>query len=195
MKNEEKCIIFITGNQHKFNEIHSLFQEYDLKYELKQRDLSPIECQADTIREIAVFKLHNIKDKIEDSFFVEDAGLFIEHPLKGFPGVYSSYVFKTIGNEGILRLIPDYKQSKAYFRAAIALYFKPLDDIFVFEGKVKGRISGLIRGKGGFGFDPIFIPSSVTNKTFAELTRKEKNELSHRGMAMNKLIKFLKENQ
>ena len=141
-----------------------------------------------------VIGLKSVKDKIEGSFFIEDAGFFVDQPLNGFPGVYSSYVMNTIGNEGILNLIHDFGSSKAHFSAVIALYYKPLNKIITFEGEVKGRVSETIRGAHGFGFDPIFIPEMLPNSTFAELSMSEKNEVSHRSIALNKLINFLKEN-
>ncbi|MHA1146739.1 MAG: RdgB/HAM1 family non-canonical purine NTP pyrophosphatase [Promethearchaeota archaeon] len=193
MTGNENSLYFITGNKSKFYEVSRIFKENNLKYKLEQKDLGPIESQAETIRDVAKFKLKNIKDRVKGSFFVEDAGFFVDFPLKGFPGVYSSYVFKTIGNEGILKLIDDFKNSKAHFEAVFALYFKPLDEIFIFKGIVEGKISPITRGNHGFGFDPIFIPNIIPNKTFAELSTEEKNEISHRGIALNKLINFLKE--
>jgi XTP/dITP diphosphohydrolase len=99
---------------------------------------------------------------------------------------------KTIGNEGILKLIDDFKQSEAHFTSVIAFYFKPLKKSFCFEGTVKGKVSNTIRGSGGFGFDPIFLPYDSPNKTFAELSTDEKNSISHRGKAWRKFIEFLK---
>ena len=195
MENEEtKKIMFITGNTNKFKEVTSIFDNENLNYSLEQLKLEPIEIQADTIKDVALFKLNNIKEQSNYSFFVEDAGFFVDKPLKGFPGVYSSYVFKTIGNKGILRLIDDFENSKAHFEAIFALYFKPLDKICTFKGEIEGKISQNIRGKEGFGFDPIFIPDVNPNKTFAELSMEEKNKISHRGQALRKLILFLKKN-
>ncbi|MFX0104335.1 MAG: RdgB/HAM1 family non-canonical purine NTP pyrophosphatase [Candidatus Hodarchaeota archaeon] len=193
MKQEEKVIYFVTGNNYKFNEVSELFEKESVNYILMQKDLNPIEIQADSIKDVATYKLNSIKSEIKSSFFIEDAGFFVDNPLKGFPGVYSSYVLNTIGNEGILKLIDDFNLSKAQFIAVIALYFKPLDKIIYFNGIVKGKVSNRIRGKGGFGFDPIFIPDLIPNKTFAELSTIEKNKISHRGQALKKLIKFLKE--
>ena len=195
MENEEtEKIMFITGNINKFKEVGRIFHHENLNYSLEQLNLEPIEIQADTIKDVALFKLNSIKEQCNNSFFVEDAGFFIDKPLKGFPGVYSSYVYKTIGNNGILKLIDDFENSKAHFEAIFALYFKPLDKIFTFKGEIEGKISQNIRGKEGFGFDPIFIPDINPNKTFAELSMKEKNEISHRGQALRKLILFLKKN-
>ena len=195
MNQEENKIYFVTSNKNKFQEISDLFSIENLKYTLVQEDIKTIEIQAFNIREIALFKLNSIKGQIDGSYFIEDAGFFVDIPLNGFPGVYSSYVMKTIGNEGILKLIDDYENTQAHFTSVIALYFKPFNKSFCFEGNVYGKVSEIMRGMRGFGFDPIFLPNVMPNKTFAELTTKEKNKISHRGQAWSKFIRFLKENE
>lgn len=192
MNKEYNTIYFVTGNTHKFNEGLEFFTNANVSLKLRQKDIETVEIQAKTLKDVALFKLNSVKPKIESSFFIEDAGFFVDLPLKGFPGVYSSYVLNTIGNEGILRLIDDFENTKAHFSAIISLYFKPLDTIKLFEGIVSGRVSKEIKGKRGFGFDPIFIPDSIPDNTFAELSVHQKNQISHRGQAMGKLIKFLK---
>ncbi len=186
-------IYFITGNSYKYNEIQKLFDTERLNFRLIQKDLNPIEIQADNLYEVALFKLNSIKETLEGSYFIEDAGFFIDKPLNGFPGVWSKYVFKTIGNIGILKLIDNFEETEAHFESIIAFYFQPQDKVLTFQGIVKGKVSKEIRGKGGFGFDPIFIPNEYPNKTFAELSTEEKNEISHRGKAWIKFIKFLKD--
>jgi len=195
MEKEKETIYFITGNNSKFNEIQKLFQKEDLSYELKQNTIKTTEVQASSIKEVALFKLNSVRGKMNNSFFIEDAGFFVDTPLNGFPGVYSKYVLNTIGNKGILNLIKDYSDTKAHFKAVIALYFQPLNETLIFEGVVEGKIAKNIRGRGGFGFDPIFIPKEFPNRTFAELTIEEKNLISHRGKAWRKLVGVLKENQ
>jgi XTP/dITP diphosphohydrolase len=192
MDKETKIIYFVTGNSHKFREVSEIFEDVSSNYKVVQKDLKPTEIQAETLKEVAYFKLNNVKQKIDGSFFIEDAGFFVDVPLDGFPGIYSSYVLSTIGNEGIIRLIDDFERSKAHFSAVIAFYFKPLDKVLFFEGKIRGKVSDTIKGKGGFGFDPIFIPELIPDKTFAELPLKEKNKISHRGQALMKLLEFLK---
>lgn len=194
MQKENLTLYFVTGNKSKFNEVLKIFQTQKVEFTIRQLNIETVEIQADTIKNVALFKLNSVKDKVDSSFFIEDAGFFVDKPLKGFPGVFSSYVFKTIGNEGILRLIDEFEGSRAHFSAVIALYFKPLDKILIFEGEVRGKVSDKIKGKGGFGFDPIFIPDLNPNKTFSELSPQEKNEISHRGQAIRKLISFLKKN-
>ena len=193
MKKEENLIYFVTGNIDKFSEIFELFSKAHMNYTLQHKDIKTLEIQADNIKEVALFKLNSIKGQIKGSYFIEDAGFFVDSPLNGFPGVYSSYVMKTIGNKGLLRLIDDFEKTKAHFTSIIALYYEPLEKSFFFEGKVQGKISETLRGMGGFGFDPIFLPKVAPERTFAELSTEEKNKISHRGIAWSKFIKFLKE--
>ncbi len=194
MEKEDPIIYFVTGNVHKFNEIFDLFSKENIKYNLKRKDLETIEIQTIDLKKVALFKLNSIKGQINGSYFIEDAGFFVDTPLNGFPGVYSSYVMETIGNKGILRLIDDFDTTKAHFTSVIALYFKPLDKNLFFEGTIQGKISKSMIGSGGFGFDPIFLSNEIPNKTFAELTTEEKNKISHRGRAWSKFIEFLRKN-
>lgn len=192
MENQKKILHFITGNANKFHEVQKRFKTEDLDLELRQADLDPLEIQADSIKDVAIFKLTQAREKLEGNCFVEDAGFFVDAPLNGFPGVYSSYVFKTIGNEGILKMIEDFGKTRAHFSAVIALYDASTEDVYTFVGTVEGRVSPVQRGSFGFGFDPIFIPNEIPHKTFAELTTEEKNAISHRGRAIDKLMNFLK---
>lgn len=195
MNEDQNFIYFVTGNVNKYSEISELFKKENFKYTLKQKIIKTVEVQAETIKEVAQYKLESIRGQINGSYFVEDAGFFVDIPLNGFPGIYSSYVMKTLGNKGILKLVADYEKSQAHFTSIIALYFDPLEKNFFFEGNVQGKVSETIRGSGGFGFDPIFLPDVLPNKTFAELTTEEKNKISHRGNAWRAFIKFLREKQ
>ncbi|MFX1388155.1 MAG: RdgB/HAM1 family non-canonical purine NTP pyrophosphatase [Promethearchaeota archaeon] len=193
MSKEQNFIYFVTGNVNKYNELSELFKKENLKYTLKQKTIKTVEVQAESIKEVAQYKLESIRGQIKGSYFIEDAGFFVDKPLNGFPGIYSSYVMKTLGNERILKLISDFEKTKAHFTSVIALYFAPLKKNFYFEGNVQGKVSETIRGSGGFGFDPIFLPDVLPDKSFAELTIEEKNKISHRGKAWSKFINFLKE--
>ncbi len=195
MVDGKDMIYFITSNNYKFNEIERMFQKEKISYMLKQNTIDTTEIQATSIKEVALFKLNSVKGKLNNSYFIEDAGFFIDIPLNGFPGVYSKFVLNTIGNKGILKLIDNFKNTKAHFEAVIALYFQPMNKTLLFEGIVEGKVSETIRGTNGFGFDPIFIPNEIPTNTFAELTTDEKNTVSHRGKAWKKLIEFFKKNQ
>jgi XTP/dITP diphosphohydrolase len=133
-------------------------------------------------------ELIQMEEKIEEPFIKDDSGLFID-ALKGFPGVYSSYVQKSIGNEGILRLMDGVENRAAYFRTVIGLFI-PEKGISLFSGECRGSISSEIRGKQGFGYDPIFIPDGE-DRTFAEMSLEEKNNISHRIRAIKGLVNFL----
>jgi len=119
---------------------------------------------------------------------IDDSGLFVDC-LKGFPGVYSSYVFGTLGCGGILRLMNDVKERGAHFECCIGCILESGESFVVCE-KAEGRIGLEEKGTGGFGFDPIFIPEGGT-RTFAEMTIEEKNPISHRGKAIAALVSEL----
>jgi len=142
------------------------------------------EIQADSLEEVVKDALNTI-NSIDNGVFIEDAGLFIK-ALNGFPGVYSSYIENTIGNDGILKLMKDVNDRKAVFKSVIG--FKG-SDIKIFEGEVKGEIALESRGTKGFGYDPIFIPEGH-KKTFAE-DFELKSRISHRKRALEKLARFI----
>lgn len=176
-------ISFITSNKHKYQEASSILKSHKILH----KDLGYPEIQSDNLEEVAKFGMNHIKNnyQLEEPFFLEDAGLFIED-LNGFPGVYSSYVFSTLGNEGILKLLENGGE-EAYFKSVTAFYD---EKIHIFTGKVRGSINEEQVGKRGFGFDPIFVPHS-RELTFGLMDPREKNKLSHRTKSLEKLKKFL----
>ncbi len=170
-----------TGNKAKFREIQRLLSEYGLKAEIA--GAAKEEIQHDDIRMIAERALKvALKDHL-DPLLVEDSGLFVES-LKGFPGVYSSFVFRTIEVGGLLKLMSGVKKRKAVFRSVVAYGEKPRS-IRLFDGLVEGCITEIPRGEGGFGFDPVFVPDG-SSRTFAEMSPEEKNMVSHRATAVKK---------
>ncbi|MBD3226895.1 MAG: hypothetical protein GF329_01805, partial [Candidatus Lokiarchaeota archaeon] len=86
MGNNNAIISFITGNEHKVNEVRNIFETKNVKYQIKQLDLNPIEIQAENIKEVAKYKLNSIRNQVKGSCFIEDAGFFVDSPLHGFPG-------------------------------------------------------------------------------------------------------------
>lgn len=177
---------FVTGNEHKFREAEKIANNYDI--EIEHRDLEYVEIQADNLEDIVKPGIQQACNLINSPCFIEDAGLFIES-LNGFPGPYSSYVYKTIGNEGVLNILKDVEDRRAEFRSAVG-YCEPSSDPEIFIGKIRGTISKEIRGSKGFGYDPIFIPERGEGNTFAEISAEMKNYLSHRGEAIEKLVKW-----
>ncbi|MFN3383919.1 MAG: XTP/dITP diphosphatase [Archaeoglobaceae archaeon] len=176
-------MLFITSNEGKFREAREVAKTFSIEIEWLKMEYE--EPQGKELEEIAVKSAKTLSEKIRRPFFIEDSGLFIE-ALNGFPGPYSSYVFKTIGNKGILKLMDGIENRRAYFKAVIAFYDGK--EIRTFDGIVYGEISTEIRGEKGFGFDPIFLYGS---KTFAEMGE-EKNLFSHRRKALEKFFSWVK---
>lgn len=184
-----KTLYFITSNKGKLVEARTKFQDIDIK--IIQKDLGYPEIQTDSLEKVARFGVEDIQKRFNHPFILEDAGLFID-ALDGFPGVYSSYIYYRIGCSGILKLMEGFQENKrkATFRSVYALC-EPGKKIKLFIGECVGVISKEILGNQGFGYDPIFIPDNQV-KTFAQMNTEEKNSLSHRGKALNKLKDFFK---
>ncbi len=183
----KKTIYFITSNKGKAIEAKSKFSAFNI--DVIQKNFGYPEIQAGTLEDVAFFGAEEVQKSFGHPFFLEDAGLFID-ALNGFPGVYSSYVYYTIGCSGILKLLKslDDKKRSAYFKSVIA-FAEPNKKPLIFTGECKGIISEKILGDHGFGFDPIFIPNGE-DKTFAQMETEEKNRFSHRGKSLEKLISF-----
>jgi len=179
-----KIAFFVTGNADKYQEARIILSEPGISAAMLHLEIS--EIQADDIDRIAEASALEGAKKSKMPIFVEDAGLFIE-ALNGFPGPYSSYVYRTLGNQGILKLLKDVAKRNAYFFSVVAFCDsgKPYS-LRCFNGKVNGRIALKERGRQGFGFDPIFEPSTKPTLTFAQMTPREKNKYSHRAKALRK---------
>ncbi len=187
-------ILFATSNINKIAEANAIFTP--LGYAVEQLIVNGqppdfIEPQTDNIEKISKSKILQSLELIsetdieDNSILVEDSGLFIKD-IGGFPGVFSSYVEKKIGNEGIINILADNPNLVAEYRAYSILYRngKYLNSL----GICKGQISTMIRGSNGFGFDPIFIPDDGDGRTFGEMSDLEKEALSHRGKSLRILF-------
>ena len=168
-------LFFVSSNDHKYLEAKNILASLGIKLGFLKSDLE--EIQSNSLDEIALRKAKNAFSKFKKPVIIEDDGLFI-NSLDGFPGPYSSYVFKTIGNDGILNLLRNNRKAK--FVSIITYCDKTI--LQSFDAKLDGLISKSQKGK-GWGFDPIFIPKNL-KKTFAEID--EKNKLSHRYKALKK---------
>ena len=168
-------LLFVSSNIHKFKEAKAILDSFGISIQFFKLNLE--EIQSNSIKEIALKKAQNAFSKCKKPLIIEDDGLYIDS-LDGFPGPYSSYVHKTIGNQGILDLLK--KNRDAKFISNITYCDK--NNLESFEGKLDGCISKSEKGT-GWGYDPIFIPKN-TKKTFSELINK--NNLSHRYKALKK---------
>jgi len=158
--------------------------------QVKQLKRSKVEIQSDSLQEIATFAAVGACEAAGHPVVAEDAGFFVR-ALGGFPGPYSSYVYKTIGTDGILELLRNTEDRAAFFQAAVA-YCRPRAHPLCFRGNVKGKVTRQAKGTQGFGFDPIFKPSKGDGRTFAQMNTAEKNRFSHRAKAFTGLFTWLR---
>ena len=171
----------VTHNRHKYEEMKKIVPQ------LEMVNMEYPEIQAGSLEEVVDFALNYLSDKIDGNFIIDDSGLFIR-ALNYFPGVYSAYVFDTLGNEGILKLMDGVKDRTAEFKTVIGIRLE--NQNFKFVGICHGEIAEEPRGTNGFGYDPIFIPEGYS-RSFAEMSTEEKNRVSHRGKAIRKVSAFL----
>ncbi len=188
-----QAIIFATNNKHKLGEIRQILRD---KFLIKS--LSEIGFNEDipetnpTLEGNALQKARTIYNRFQTNCMADDTGLEIE-ALDGRPGVYSARYagegcsFEDNMNKALKEMHGETNR-KAKFRTVIALILDGKE--YLFEGEVSGIITTEKHGTGGFGYDPIFLPNGET-QTFAELPPERKNQISHRGLATKKLIKFL----
>src|SRR2546430_12125448 len=146
-------IAFVTTNEGKYREVAAMLADAGLK--MVHEDRSYPEIQADRLEEDVRFAATVLDDPIESAFLIDDSGLFLD-AFGGFPGVYSSYVHKRLGNSGVLKLLQDAKTRAATFETVFLLRQGGSHDVF--HGECRGTIAAGGRGTGGFGFDPIFVP-------------------------------------
>ena len=189
----KKKFVFATNNAHKLEEVSNI-----LGNKIELLSLKDIGCHdeipetADTLEGNALQKARYIFERYHTDCFADDTGLEVE-ALNGAPGVYSArYAGDTHDSEKNMRkLLEELKgieNRKAQFRTVFALIIDGKEHLF--EGIIKGQIISVRKGNSGFGYDPVFIPDGYT-QTFAEMGNAEKNKISHRAIATQKLCNFL----
>lgn len=186
-------IVFASNNKHKLAEISNLIgknfhllslADIDLEDDIPEDEL--------TLEANALHKARYIFGKTGYNVFADDTGLEVD-ALSGRPGVHSARFAGEDKNsdaniDKLLALLQDHTNRKARFRTIIALIYDGNE--YLFEGIVNGMIIKDKRGKGGFGYDPVFVPEGY-GVTFAEMSLQEKNKISHRALAFEKLRIFL----
>jgi XTP/dITP diphosphohydrolase len=172
-------VTFVSSNPDKFREVREVLRPYGLRVRWNRRTLP--EPQAANLQEVVQAKLDAVRD-VRGYVLVEDSGLFIP-ALGGFPGVYSAHFLEVWKFGPIFELLRKRKR-KAYFRTVAGLQNGRRRWMFV--GEVRGTIARRAAGKGGFGYDPIFVPRGW-HRTFAQGTSAEKNSISHRARAVRQV--------
>ncbi len=188
-------LVFATNNKNKLREAEAI-----LPGNILLLNLNDAGCEEDipetetTLAGNALLKARHVVQNSSFSSFADDTGLEVE-ALNGAPGVYSA---RYAGEEGdanknidkLLAALKGNSNRKARFVTAIALILDGKE--YLFEGSVEGKISEERHGEGGFGYDPIFIPDGYTT-SFAEMSPSEKNAISHRKRALEKMCAYLEE--
>lgn len=190
-------LVFATNNLNKLAEVQKMLPDTILLLSLKDINcFDEIEETENTLEGNAKLKADYITTKFGYNCFADDTGLEV-NTLNGAPGVYSArYAGKENNAENnmhkLLSEMENCQDRSAQFRTAVVLNLNGKQ--FLFEGVCKGEILHQKQGEKGFGYDPVFKPENY-NVSFAEMTQEEKNTISHRGIAINKLVEFLKNQQ
>jgi len=188
-------ICFATNNEHKLAEVQKMLPETVIL-----KTLAQIGCTIElpetqnTLEGNSKQKAQYVFENFQINCFADDTGLEVE-ALNGEPGVYSARYAGAQRDASdnmalVLEKLKGQKNRKARFRTCITLVLD--GEYFQFDGIVNGRILEESRGDQGFGYDPIFVPDG-SEKTFAEMSAEEKNKISHRGRAIEKLVEYLNE--
>jgi non-canonical purine NTP pyrophosphatase (RdgB/HAM1 family) len=175
-------LYFITSNKNKFSEASNIIPG------IKQLDIDLPEIQEIDAGKIIRAKLLEALKHKKGEFIVEDTSLYLDC-LNGLPGPLIKWFMETIGNQGIYELANKYRNYQAE-AITIVGYAKNKNNIKFFKGRLKGKIVRPIH-KTSFGWDPIFQPQGH-KKNFAQMSREEKNKISMRKKALNKLSKHIK---
>lgn len=178
-------LYFITGNKNKFSEAKAILGE------VEQLEIDLPEIQSADAHEIIRAKLQEALHHHNGEFLIEDTSLYFDC-LNGLPGPLIKWFLGALGNTGLANLAEKLGQTGAEAKTIVG-YAKNHDELFFFEGAVRGHIVAP-RDETTFGWDPIFLPDGY-KKTFAEMSRDEKNGISMRRIALNKLKEFLDSRQ
>jgi XTP/dITP diphosphohydrolase len=193
---DRRIIVIATRNKGKVEELRALLG--DLPVEVRAagdyEGLGEVEEDAESFEGNALKKAHAVARFTGEAALADDSGLEVD-ALDGAPGVHSARYAGPDGDaeanrQRLLSALRDAVDRRARFRCALAF----VDGVneWVFDGSCEGEIINEERGEGGFGYDPVFVPDGYV-VTFAEMSRQEKNVISHRGRAMRKLRVFLDE--
>ncbi len=189
-------LIFATHNQHKLQEIKLLLPKSIELVSLNDLNVTKdIPETGETLQDNALIKAKYIYKRFGLDCFADDSGLEVE-TLNGAPGVYSARYAgpqksDADNNQKLLTELKGKLNRNARFKTVISLYFN--GTVHFFEGIINGVILPEMQGTQGFGYDSLFKPSGY-DKTFAQMSTDEKSKISHRGLAVNKLVDFLSAN-
>lgn len=172
---------FVSSNEGKIKEAQKI-----LGFPIDIVKLELDEIQSLNLNNIVIKKAEEAYKKLNKPLLVDDVGLYL-NGWSGFPGPFIKFLISKSGNDLLLQMLSSFTDKSAVLKSAIGYHNGK--EIMVFIGEVEGDIVES-RGKGGWGFDSIFVPKGY-DKTFAQMTEKEKNKISHRFQALVKLKEYL----
>ena len=187
-------IVFATSNPHKLKEINEITASYgvkDVEFILPPEGFDPVE-DGKTFEENSLIKAREASKLAGMPALADDSGLCVEC-LNGAPGIYSARYASTpqARIDKLLGAVAPYENRKAKFVCAMTLTNSDGSVLFADRGECFGAIAHKQAGSGGFGYDPVFLVDGKNGLTMAEISEEEKNEVSHRGRALRKVLDFL----
>ena len=187
-------IVFATSNPHKLKEINEITASYgvkDIEFILPPQGFDPVE-DGKTFEENSLIKAREASKLAGMPALADDSGLCVEC-LNGAPGIYSARYASTpqARIDKLLGAVAPYENRKAKFVCAMTLTNSDGSVLFADRGECFGEIAHKQAGSGGFGYDPVFLVDGKNGLTMAEISEEEKNEVSHRGRALRKVLDFL----
>ncbi len=184
-------IVLASSNEHKVKEINAIVDGLGIEFILPPKGFDPIE-DGKTFEENSLIKAKAAWELGKTWTLADDSGLCID-ALNGAPGIHSARYAKTpqARIDRVLSEMRDIKNRSARFKCCMTLLNPGGEIAFAYTGVCDGSIIEGQRGVNGFGYDPIFLVDG-TNRTMAELSEEEKNEISHRGRALKEVVKYLK---
>lgn len=195
-----KTIVAASRNKHKIEEIEAITKKFGMNIISRDDAGVPkieIEEDGETFEENSYKKAYEIMKMCGKITIADDSGLMVDY-LGGAPGVYSARFAGEDGNDAknndkLISLLKDvpYKERRAKFVSVITMVY-PDGETLVARGECHGHIIDSPVGENGFGYDPLFVPDGF-QRTFAQLSPEEKNEISHRAIALVELEKLLEE--
>ncbi|KAK7453560.1 nucleoside triphosphate pyrophosphohydrolase ham1, variant 2 [Stygiomarasmius scandens] len=180
-------VVFVTGNAKKLNEVKAILADGPNPIEIDSQALDIDEIQGNT-QEVAKAKCRRAAELLDGPCITEDTALCYE-ALNGLPGPFIKYFLADIGHEGLNNLLVGFPSKNAWALCTFAYSAGPGSEPILFEGRTDGKIVPA-RGPPGFGWDAVFEPNG-TGLTYAEMPPEQKNKLSHRYRALEKLRQYL----
>jgi len=185
-----KTITFVTGNANKLLEVQRMLASSGCQFNITSKDLDLPELQG-LPNDVAENKCKHAAALVKGPVLVEDTSLCF-NALNGLPGVYVKWFLDLTHREGLAKMLAGYEDKSAYAQCIFALSAGPNHPVHLFIGQTAGKVVDprFPPNEKPFGWDPIFEPDEGHGRTFAEMSKDEKNAISHRGRALAKVLAF-----